>query len=554
MADQTIEIELQLQDKATETIQQIARSVSEVVKHLGELGKASAGTDSGVTRAAKSVKDLDDKTKDTNKALTALSATMARMAGPAGVAILIGTGLVAAAQALDGIAGKRLRFENLSTDLGFTVDQMSVMIKTFQLMGMSSEEAKSRLVAIGTSLRDLQKMGQGSEIYRTLSQMGRNEFAKQLVEATKSADGLYRGFQMINEEFNRITEVEGPRAASLFLQTINGMSKSIAQQFAEKSKGVHPERQVDKDVAAEFHKNKQDLKDATQDFINRWAEFFQEQSNKFSKFMGGLSGMEIGSALGGVVGSAYNMFDKSPLGHLHPFTKSAPTEPNSSRSLGGTRRRGAAAKEEEDKKESNSTLEKIRDSIKNLFGATPKQYGGPVEAGQSYLVGEVRPEIYIGGGETHIVGIGGPQIIQPQSPGMISASADFPAYMPNRFSPQISMPSFETRFGDWNPSSFGGRFGDWGSSSVGERFGNWNTSGGGSRPAEPYEGGGGGGSSLDSFLSDRSQLDINLSAEEHGSPSLNAEIIFKNVPAGVDTKANGDGFDNFTVNKSKALY
>lgn len=562
--DQTIEIELELQDKASATIQQIASSVSDVVKHLSDLGKASSGTDSGVARTTKAVSQLNEGAKETNKSMLAMSSIMARMAGPAGFAILIGTGLLAAAEALDKVAGKRLRFENLSTDLGISVDNMSIMIKTFQTMGMSSEEAKSRMIAIGNTLREIQTMGRGSEVYRTLSQMGRNEFAKQLVEASAAGKDLYHAFQMITEEFNRINKEEGPRAAELFLSTINGMNKTIAEQYKERSKGMHPARQVNKEVSEEFHKNKQDLKDATSDFINRWAEFFQDQSNKFTKMLESLSGPEGGGALGATIGGAFNMFEKSPLGDVHPFTKSAPKEPNSSKSLGGRgKSRGGTTgswdkSEEEQKKEANSTLEKIRDSIKGLFGATPKQYGGAVEAGQKYLVGEVRPEIYVGGGGVSVVGVGGPQIFQPQSPGMISADAGgFPQFMPNMHTPQVDMPSFDSRFGNWNNDSFSGRFNDWSAESFGGRFGDWTTKGGGTRPTP--------GTSSPNWLGEpirtqpnrsedaRNEIDVILKAESGEAPSLNAEVSFKNVPDGVLTKAMGDGFDNFRVNKSKAL-
>jgi hypothetical protein len=67
MPDQKIDIEIELQDKASETIKAIAVSMSEVVKHIGEMGKASTGTDSGIAHTVKSVKQLGDKSKETTK-------------------------------------------------------------------------------------------------------------------------------------------------------------------------------------------------------------------------------------------------------------------------------------------------------------------------------------------------------------------------------------------------------------------------------------------------------------------------------------------------------
>jgi hypothetical protein len=52
----------------------------------------------------------------------------------------------------------------------------------------------------------------------------------------------------------------------------------------------------------------------------------------------------------------------------------------------------------------------------------------------------------------------------------------------------------------------------------------------------------------------RPQWRINMDSElGGGTGSLGAEIIFKNVPDGVETSAEGDGFDNFKVNKTRQL-
>jgi hypothetical protein len=146
---------------------------------------------------------------------------------------------------------------------------------------------------------------------------------------------------------------------------------------------------------------------------------------------------------------------------------------------------------------------------------------------------------------------------------MIAASKGFPQFLPNIHTPQVDMPSFENRYGDWNAKPFEDRFGDWSTAPVGDRFGDWTTRGGGTRPTEgestpnwkgsDWRGDGASSSMGPSMSGDRRQLDITLSAEENRQTSLNADITFKNVPLGVTTKADGDGFDNFRVNKSRAL-
>src|SRR5262245_40770354 len=128
MVDKKIEIELELQDKSSAALQQITASVSDVIKHIAEMGAASAGNSSGITHTVKGATQLSEKTKDAQKGLGQIASFLAPMAGTAGTVALIGAGLYAAATAMDEFAGHRLKFENLSTDIGFTTEQMSIML------------------------------------------------------------------------------------------------------------------------------------------------------------------------------------------------------------------------------------------------------------------------------------------------------------------------------------------------------------------------------------------------------------------------------------------
>lgn len=549
---QKIEIELEIQKTAaTAVVQEIAKSISDVVKNVGDMGAATTGTDSGLARTTKSVQQLSEKSKDSTKSLGMLATALAPLVGPIGTIALIGSGLAAVASTLDDFATKKLNFKNLSIDIGLTTGQMSIMGRTFERMGMSADESKSRIQEIGAQLKDLQTYGERTDLFRNLSFRGDGAFAKALLKAVKAGE-FYEAFQMINKEYNRIHTVEGPAAANNFLSNVNGMTESIAKFYDERSKGVRESVHTNTAALKEFHQRYEDITNA---LSNRWSQFVYTVMG-FSLAYGNIFMPEkydpsLGGKLGGFVG---RLFDPKPMGP-------GPAADDPSRSM--LKRKGHRFefekddKEEKDsKKETNSTLERIRDSIKGLFGGAPKQHGGSVEAGQNYLVGENRPEVYMGGGDIQFVGVDGPQIIQPSSPGMISASGNFPQFMPNIHAPQIEMPSFENRFGDWNAKSFEGRFGDWNKSSVEDRFGDWTTQGGGTRPSGSFDFRGGGvnpsaGPDMSSF--DRRQLDVTLNAETGAAPNLNAEITFKNIPPGVMTKADGDGFDNFKVNKSKAL-
>lgn len=521
--DQKIEIELALQDQASQTIQAIAASVSDVVKNIGAMGNASTGTDSGIARSVRSVQALGEKSKETGKSLSTIAAILAPMAGAAGTVALIGTGLIAATNALGEFAKGGLKLKNLSVDIGFSVDQMSVMTRTFERMGMDAGEAQKHMTAIGQALKNIQTYGNGSEIIRTLSQMGHGAFATQLLQTVKAGE-FYQAFNMINQEFNRLYTVEGPAAAANFRSTIGGLTESIAKNYAERSKGVQPA----------IHANIKEM----QRFNNILEEYKTRISNAWSKLLDDYMGYQI-------------KFKNFMMG-LEPFTRKPPTEPNASQSLGGIRRRKKTETlledGKEEKKETNKKLETIRNSLQSLGGAKPKKFGGPVEQGQRYLVGEARPELYIGGGDVRLLGMDGPEIIQPATSGTIIADAGEAL--------RSLQPSLVLGDGGLGPSFNSGRSSDQAGQSF---FGGITTpSGSGYDPGQVIQ------SAMTEPSSnwampmfndhERRQLDINLQAEMSApSLSVSSDITFRNVPPGVTTMMNGEGFDNFKVNKSKAL-
>ena len=561
---QKIEIELEIQKaSATAVVQEITKSISDFVKNIGEMGTASTGTDSGITRTAKGVQQLGEKSKDTSKSLGQLATFLAPLVGPIGTIALIGSGLAAVASTLDDFATKKLNFKNLAIDIGLTTGQMSIMGRTFERMGMSADESKSRIQEIGAQLKELQTYGERTDLFRNLSFRGDGAFARALLAAVK-ADKFYEAFQMINAEYNRLHTVEGPAAAANFLSNVEGMTESIAKFYDERSKGVRESVHTNTAALREFHQRMEEIGNTVS---NVWSRLKYEVM-KFALEYGRLFEPEkydpaTGAKLGGIIGKGFNLFDPKPMGPGR-----VPTEPNASKSLGGIRRRNKIGQdsEEKDKKESNSTLEKIRDSIKNLFGGSAKQHGGSVEAGKNYLIGEAGPELFQGGGNTQVVGMDGAGIYQPDTSGSITPSSRIedrrgetdgpPAWWMQYQHFRHNNPVAKFLYGEdyqlndlrlpLAKSGLGDPLNDpaeiWTSDNY-NQFLRGETPGSATGRIR----------SLKASPSERQQLDLMLHAEEGGAPNLNAEITFKNIPPGVTTKADGDGFDNFRVNKSKAL-
>ena len=547
--DEKIEIELELKDQSSAVIQNIAKSVSEVIKHMGELGKASSGGASGITHTTKSVKDLGEKTKDSNKELSGIAAILIPLSGAAGIAFGIGAGLVAAANALDKVAGSRLRLQNLSMDIGLTVDQISIMSKTFEKMGIGAEEAMSRVTQIGMAVKEMEQHGTGSQLFRDLAERGFADFARAMYRTVQAGEG-YKAIQDFIAEANRLEKVDGPAAAARFTSTLNGMSDGIRKTYAERSKGVEAARQLNLETTKELRKTFEENKVAV------W-NIFAPLVDDALQYLNTRRGLQLlGGAAGGAVGYLPWIFDKKPLAPL----SSDPLLLDPSKALKRKDHKFEFEKEDEDtKKETNSTLEKIGDSIKKLFGGTPKQHGGSVEEGKNYLVGE-----------------DGPGVFRPNAPGGITPSTAIedrrgdpvPGWLEDTWGDiqnfRRNNPVAKWLYGEdysldhlrlplaENPLGFPG------APDPAEIWttDNYNQFKRGETPGSPT-------GRIRSIVApgwyeqqeqERQELDIRLQTEGGGGvTSLDADITFRNVPPGVTTKADGEGFDNFKVNKSKSL-
>ena len=557
---QKIEIELALKNaSATAVVQEIAKNLSEFVKNIGDTGKAGSGSESGITRTAKSVQQLGEKSKDTSKSVSQLTTILAPLVGPVGTVVLFGAGLAAVASSLDEFATKKLNLKSLSIDIGLSTKEIVAMGRTFERLGMSSDEAKERVHAIGEQLKSLQTLAEGSGLFRNLSTMHDAPFAKALLAAVK-ADKFYEAFLMINQEYSRLMETEGPKVAQQFLTNFNGMTESVAKLYKTHAVEVKESLNVNNEAMEKFHRRMEDIGNAAD---NVWSKLKFEVMKFATDYV--MKPQTLGGVLGGLGGfignPSFNLFDKTPMG-------AGPAAGDPSRNMLQRKDHRFPFEQEDNKKEENSTLGKIRDSINNLFKVTPRESGGPVEVGKSYLVGERGPEAFEAGGISYPVGAFGPEFFRSDVWGTIKPSTriedrrgeEVPGWFGNawdhvqdfrRHNPvakwlygndyymhSLNLPLTGSRLGagEIDPATE-----IWTSSDY-EQFQRGETPG---MPSGRIR------SIRSSYRSE--DLDRILSMEQGGAPSLNAEISFRNVPPGVMTKADGDGFDNFKINKSKAF-
>jgi len=579
--DPKIEVELALKNTASAAVQDIFKDVSELVKHVHEMGKASSGTDSGIEKTVKGIKGLKDRTDDSHKSFSQLAAILAPMVGVGGTIALVATAFAGAAFALDEFGKGRISLQNLAVDLGLSVDEMSVMEKTFRLMGIPADDAKSTVVAIGALLKNIQTYGERTEAFKNVSFMGERgaAFMKNFLETIRSGPGgEYKGFLMVLDEYNKLIKDEGLQRANQFLKNFPGVSESAALKYREKSKDVEPSFKPQIEAIEKLHQRIAEVKSKVNNAKNRLMDWILLNQRALQEYV-------------------HDLLSPKPLAPPG-FNERFGIWPGTPFGRGGQQfgldDKPASFKDRfgdfdlDIKKESNDKLKEILDSTKRLFPpVSPRQFGGSVEAGQSYLVGERGPELFAGGGDSELVGAGGPETIKPKSSGMIQTLPESRAIDDRRGEssgwgpanswlekfaystgiPQaiIDMHNFRRN----NPVAkwlYGEDYGlnnlrlplaephGLGSPGPPDTTEIWSNS-----DWEQFKRGQTPGSATGKVRSispsswwEREQLDQSLRSEESGS-NLSAEITFRNVPPGVMTNADGDGFDNFKINKSKAI-
>jgi len=230
--DQRTEFEIALRDSISSELRKIAdemRNVQRVARDMSD----SAGT--GVDKFSKSVGNATETIKKSREELNVVGSFFSGFAK----GLLAPLGSVAALEqfgkALYNVSVQRIQLELFSKSVGFTTQNISIMTQTLANMGISSEQARNAIAGIGKSFREASATGVGSQLIRTLNQMGEGAWAQNLLKVIRTGD-FAQAHEMMTHKYETWT-----RDAQFWFTSQTGIDEAMLAEYAKFNKGVKAE-------------------------------------------------------------------------------------------------------------------------------------------------------------------------------------------------------------------------------------------------------------------------------------------------------------------------
>jgi hypothetical protein len=577
--DKRIELELVIRDTVSLTLKTVADNLEKINKSVGKVAGEGAGSE-GAGETFKKIKEStegirklsEEGAQEATAHAERILPLVARLSGPAGRFAFVFAATAFVMDAVTGEVKKSVALKALVEDTGFPQHFIDVLRQAQKKLGIEDGEAEENIRRVGNAMSEM-AFGKGSLLAKELDRIGEGNLAKTMENFAIGGDRQAGTMAAINRvtELNKVAAAGGPDAQEAARQAIRiadalKMRPSFFKDLTETLKTVHPSQQMA-------------IKEVKSYFAGYW-DFWTVVGNIFTTVK-----------MGAVVTANRYLGVASALIDAHTMV----IDPRAREARGLPPL--TAAEIEDFKKRNENTLELMKEILSIFQGAQNKEsiekrwVGGSVLPGRSYMVGEKGPEMLFSSGGSQIIGASGPEVIRAGESGNIDTS---------------SFERFRRPLGDGGTSSFNERFGFWPQfrhtpegyvAQPRERFG-------GGTPEENWEalnkaltgdwGVGVGipegrtddvtdperpsifdlrmkeqefegqqrifppsaefeppfGPETGHRISSRTMLDRELGG---GGGSLGAQIIFNNVPEGVETNAEGEGFDNFTVNKTRQL-
>lgn len=558
MADAKIEMEIALRDSVSLTLKAIAANLEAVNEKLTRGGDEMKQGGDSIQKISKHTRDLGENVKATSRHLVGLGDSIIKIGaflgpiiGPS-AALVGGTTLLG--NKLKEFTNERMRLKQLSENSGFTEDDVSIMQRTQKRMGISREEANANIERVGSKLQGLLVGRTGSELYRGLADMGLARFGKELLAMVETGD-IGKAFRMILIEYETIRAKFGEAAASHYAGVV-GLDDSFLQRYTKASQGVVPAFRMSIEAA--------------EDWGERWDIIHHNLHNWWNWTVGNMIWSIVRTEE--AVAAGAKTAGEMPI--VIPGAEGAQPAPYATKPSKDVQAGDAARDVLTTQKDTNKLFGNIKDILQRMWekdkgqNLTNRQQGGPVIAGRQYIVGEGGPELFGSAGRFTLVGEGGAELFRPKTTGTItkaSVTADMrqamaigeeaarayepkglgdprsivadalagpmkrPLHVMKRYEDDPAMRTWLRSFGEYIPQS------------VKDFIGVKPVEDDPTEPA-PWRPGG---------EWDRVRAGMDAAGANFDS-RWGAMIEFKNVPQGVKTTADADGFDDFVMSRSQA--
>ena len=556
-SDQKIELELALRDTISVTLKTIAENLDLVNK---KLTKGGEGITEGVQSLEKIKKHTEGFTVSIKHGTDATGTFLQTIAGiipkifaggPLGlISGVVSVGVAVGKFGVDALrnqAAERMKLKAMSTDLGLSEEKIGILRKYAANKGIAQEDADTYIRNMSQGIKDMAILDTKAPLYQSLMFIGRADLAQELRDGAKNGADIGpmidKAMKAIDEA-SKNSEADGRKLADAFKVPF-----SFTENYEQEIKGLTAVTQMGLDVAKKFLSETSDLYAWTGHVSNTLLDFALSQAVL-----------------------ALDISEKTNT-ELYQAIRPDITDPTERKRMGLPE---ASAEELEalnrSSKEKRSLIYDILRSIKraNEQAIEKRQFGGLVQAGRTYEVGERGAESFSSyGGVQPVVGIGEERrmLFRPNRSGAIMPDSNDPFVPPPTLGPgEQAVPggtaaenyaalqrALRTRpfIGYDERENLPGQSG---SNLFGDpeaRFLKQQERGMEEQLKLPwwkfpdfggdYVGPEGQRTGLDSALGGGSGM------------NLGGEISFINVPDGVTAEADSDGFDNFKINKTRQL-
>jgi hypothetical protein len=554
-SDQKIELELAIRDTVSLTLRQIAQNldninkkvtkssegIKEGVESLDKIKQHTEGFGHSARRSGDAVRHLSQSV-DLIKVGTRGPGLFGTVGGVVGIGLAIGK---FATEALRNSAAARARLKDLSIDTGLTEEKLSILTQYGQKKGFAEEESQKIAVDLGTAINDMKSLGTRAPLFERLDAQNQGPLGMELIALAKKGDvgaAIDKAMDAIDKAY-RESESKGRKLAGAF-----GPPMSYVQGYAEGIKDIKPAFSIDLETSKKILVEKAE----------------------FDRWMLSISNDAADTA----IKIAERVIELTEKTNQYVFTTIRPDvlDPEERKRLKLPEITPEEAEQLRTSKEQRSLLLDILRSIKqsNDEAIEKRQFGGLVQAGRTYEVGERGAESFSSyGGVQPVVGIGEERrmLFRPNRSGAIMPDSNDPFVPPPplrpdeqavpggtaaenyaalqralRTRPFIGYDERENLPGQSGSNLFGdpeARFLKQQERGMEEQL---------KLPWWKFPDFGG-----DYVGPEGQQTSLDSALGGVGIPELNAEINFTNVPDDVTTDADSDGFDNFRINKTRQL-
>ena len=403
--DKKIELELAVRDSVSTTLKIIAANLESVNSKMSRGGNAIQESVEVLQKVGGHTAGVGENAKQTTKSLLGVADTLKTIVGivstgPVGLALATAAAIGFVGNQMGKLATRRLELKRLSQDTGLSEGKISILQRYGKRMGFDPEVTHKNIVQAATAIKEMFTAGAGSQLFRNLADIGEAKFGAELLKEVQSGGSIDKAFDKAADRYDELFK-QDPAKAAQFAQGL-GVSESFLRDIKANAAGLVPAYEMSAEAA------------------EAWAKRMSVVHESYNALWAGTMGFFIRTLILGDRRAAAKARNISA--RTEHISRTLPTRSSASR-WGSSRSRASSLSSSRPAKKipppswarSPARLSGSREGQSVRAGRKAARSGMP---GNRYLVGEWARNIS-SGGSSGVVGAGGPQLFRPNESGRI---------------------------------------------------------------------------------------------------------------------------------------